>query len=57
LSDTLVAGDYDLDGKTDYAVFRKAEGNWYIFKSSTNSYMAEQFGTDGDIPVAAASIR
>lgn len=45
--------DYDGDGKADLAIFRPADGNWYILKSSTNTYTADHFGQDGDIPVSA----
>src|SRR6185436_12315395 len=33
--DTPVAGDYDNDGKADYAVYRQAVGKWEILKSTT----------------------
>jgi hypothetical protein len=45
------------DGKTDFAVFRGSEGNWYIFLSSTSTYKAMHFGATGDVPVPAAYIR
>ncbi|MBV6495881.1 MAG: hypothetical protein DCC44_05175 [Acidobacteria bacterium] len=44
--------DFDGDGKTDLAVFRPAEGNWYILRSETNSVEVVRFGLAGDIPVA-----
>ncbi|HEY0658243.1 MAG TPA: VCBS repeat-containing protein, partial [Pyrinomonadaceae bacterium] len=50
--DKLVAADYDGDGKTDFATYRK--GIWHIMNSATGSYRAEQFGmtteTSRDIP-------
>jgi hypothetical protein len=45
--DTLVSADYDGDGTTDYAVYRK--GSWYVM-GSTAGYMAVPFGTATDIP-------
>jgi len=47
--DRIVPGDYDGDGKTDFAVFRS--GYWYIQQSSNNQFVAHQFGSPGDVPV------
>jgi hypothetical protein len=43
--------DYDGDGKRDIAVWRPAEGNWYIRNSQTGTVTAPQWGTAGDVPV------
>jgi hypothetical protein len=43
--------DYDGDGKTDFAVWRPYEGNWYIIDSSTGTSRTQQWGQGGDIPV------
>jgi hypothetical protein len=59
--DQPVQGDYDGDGKTDFAVWRKTEssagagdvGNWYIINSSTSTTIQYPFGTTGDVPAQA----
>lgn len=50
--DIPVPCDYDGDGKSDIAVFRPSEGNWYITFSSTGGTASYTWGTvSGDIPV------
>lgn len=44
-----VSGDFDSDGKTDYAAFRN--GAWIISRSSDGGLTTKQFGTTGDLPV------
>jgi hypothetical protein len=44
-------GDYDGDGKTDQALFRPADGTWYIRHSSDQSVEVLHWGQKGDIPV------
>ncbi len=39
--------DFDGDGKTDVSVFRPADGNWYVDRS-TSGFSATHFGSDND---------
>ena len=49
-SDMNALGDFDGDLKTDIAVYRPADGNWYILRSSDQQLASAQFGAMGDIP-------
>ena len=51
--DVPVPGDYDGDGVTDLAVFRPANGVWYILTSSSGftTSVEYQWGLNGDVPV------
>ncbi len=51
-SDTQTPGDYNGDGKTDYAVWRPSNGIFYVLTSGTFTFQAFQFGQVGDEPVA-----
>jgi hypothetical protein len=44
-------GDYDFDGKTDFAVWRPSTGLWWIINSSTGIARTLAWGLNGDIPV------
>lgn len=39
--------DFDGDGKTDFSVFR--EGNWYVQRSTNNSFQGVAWGAPGDL--------
>ena len=41
-----VPGDYNGDGRTDLAVWRPADGTWYV-----RGVAATAWGASGDVPV------
>jgi len=56
--DVPVPGDYDGDGKTDFAVFRKDDptsgsATWYILNSSDSTWFVPVYGASTDTPAPA----
>jgi hypothetical protein len=49
--DVPAPGDFDADGKTDYAIYRNSTGFWYIHQSSDGAWAVLPFGLSGDIAV------
>jgi uncharacterized delta-60 repeat protein len=43
--------DYDGDGTTDTAVFRPSTRDWFILRSTDNTFAIFQFGLNGDVPI------
>ncbi|HEX8493337.1 MAG TPA: VCBS repeat-containing protein [Pyrinomonadaceae bacterium] len=52
-TDLPVPRDYDGDTRADLAVFRTAEGNWYIRNSATGTSTVRNWGDSTDVPVPA----
>ncbi len=50
--DLTVQNDYDGDGKTDVAVWRRTNGTFCILRSSDAGTTSVQWGKDGDYPIA-----
>jgi hypothetical protein len=48
-TDRPIVGDFDRDGRADFAVVRPTTYNWYIRYSWTNSNVVVQFGLPNDI--------
>lgn len=54
-SDFFVSGDFDGDGRDDFAVWRPgAQGVFYIVRSATSTLFSEPFGQTGDDPSVVA---
>ena len=53
--DVPAPGDYDGDGKFDPTVFRPSAATWYS-QRSTAGILIQQFGSNGDRPIANAFV-
>ena len=51
--DYTAQGDYDGDGKTDFAIWRQSTGFFYVLQSSIIDVTGAPWGGVGDIPVAS----
>ena len=47
-NDRAVIADFDGDRKSDFSVWRPADGYWYILPSTSQILNARQFGANGD---------
>ena len=52
-ADIPTPGDYDGDGKADIAIFRPADGNWWL-SSTTAGLIVHQVGQNADKPTPVA---
>ena len=51
--DQPIGGDYNGDGKTEFALFRGSSANWFTLDTTSGIYDTFSFGQAGDIAVPA----
>ncbi|HMS40302.1 MAG TPA: hypothetical protein PKE69_08755, partial [Pyrinomonadaceae bacterium] len=56
-TDLPVVGDFEGDGKFDFAIWRPSDRNWYIRKSSDGGGTVFTWGISTDIPIPNAFVR
>jgi hypothetical protein len=52
--DIALPADFDGDGKSDVAIYRTGEDNWYRLNSNGGGSFSGAFGQPGDSPLPAS---
>jgi hypothetical protein len=47
------SSDFDIDFRTDFAVWRPSNGIWFVIRSSDGAVVTQQWGLTGDVPTVA----
>jgi hypothetical protein len=54
--DVFTPGDYVGDNRSDITIFRKSTGTFYSLNLTTSALVAQQWGADGDLPIAKSNV-